>query len=301
MSLRITESIISDVDGAEGANTVRLRIARDIDLTPEQEAQMWAAIQPWLDASRPTGGVVRVPGVSTPTVPAAPTKAPWVKEAEADKRQKIRAWVKAQGINIPDRGRIAQEYIDRYDEAQKGRTLPQAAPVAAPVAPAVAAAPVATVPVTERPKVMVTQTGGRAAREAEVWNWNGTETTVQIKYIDTQTPAWVARKRIYEQVTAPVLAAPEEAPQEAPKALEDMTIGEVRQEATRRGFSTLTRGTKAQMIAAMRKTEEGATPEETPDATVWKLDAARDRKAAADTKTTTKTKTTRTRKAAHAS
>lgn len=49
------------------------------------------------------------------------------------------------------------------------------------------------------------------------------------------------------------------APAEPAKALEAMTLGEVRAEAVRRGFSTVTKGTKVQMIAAMRKAEAKAS------------------------------------------
>jgi hypothetical protein len=99
MATRIITSIIDDIDGTEGAETVSFSLEGhdyEIDLTPANHEVLRQALAPYIAAARPSPN-----GAVKPKATGGDVKA-------------IRAWAAAKGIVIPARGRIPADVRDRY-------------------------------------------------------------------------------------------------------------------------------------------------------------------------------------------
>jgi len=90
----------------------------------------------------------------------------------------------------------------------------------------------------------------KARRECRNAFW-ATGSTDRASFADFSNKAWLDAGYVVKDgmwVLAPKVKA---------KELGAMNLGELRQEAVRRGFSTLTKGTKAQILTVLRKADNG--------------------------------------------
>lgn len=108
MAQKVSIEILSDLSQQEGAETVTFGIdgnTYEIDLTADEQSDLRAALAPYVGAAREVKGKGRKPASSRGAGGPAPAK--------------IREWAKAQGMDVPDRGRIPAEVREAYEAAHK--------------------------------------------------------------------------------------------------------------------------------------------------------------------------------------
>jgi hypothetical protein len=98
--------VTDDIDGSAGAGPVAFgyqNVFYEIDLSPQNKAQLAEALAPFISAARRT------------TRTASPRR----RRTAADRmdRAAIRAWAHDQGLTISDRGRLSAEVVSKYRAA----------------------------------------------------------------------------------------------------------------------------------------------------------------------------------------
>lgn len=113
MAKQIQEIFIDDLDGSvmDQENTVTFAIDGDsyeIDLNGTNEEALRLALAPFINKGR----AVRAGGhlARRRTRGSGATRS-----ADRERSARIRAWAKANSIQVSERGRIAQTVVDKYD------------------------------------------------------------------------------------------------------------------------------------------------------------------------------------------
>jgi len=108
MAQKIIQQLVDDLDGTvldvDAGETVRFSIdgaAYEIDLSDENAAKLREAFAPYLKAGR------RLSSGRT----AKPARR---RSTGTGEQEKIRAWAKAEGLEVADRGRISRELEQAY-------------------------------------------------------------------------------------------------------------------------------------------------------------------------------------------
>lgn len=107
MAEQIIKCLIDDLDGSEAEETVSFAIdgvTYEIDLSAENAGILRDRLSPFVEGARRAGG-----GVRRRRRHAASSR-----ERSAD----IRAWAKAHGIQISERGRIPATVVEQYERAR---------------------------------------------------------------------------------------------------------------------------------------------------------------------------------------
>lgn len=106
MATRTSTIVVDDLTGAElGADAVTVAFALEgigyeIDLAPSAAAQLRDALAPFIDAARKVGRSNRVSrGSASPSI---------------GEQSAARAWLIEQGVDVPLRGRLSAELLERY-------------------------------------------------------------------------------------------------------------------------------------------------------------------------------------------
>lgn len=105
MAQRTQVLYVDDIDGSQADGTVRFGldgVDYEIDLNKKHAEQLAKAIRPYLDAAR------KVPSSRRAARGARPAR-----QNQSD----VRAWARAQGLTISDRGRIPAEVLAKYESA----------------------------------------------------------------------------------------------------------------------------------------------------------------------------------------
>lgn len=108
MAHRHNVIVLDDLDGSEGASSVRFGLDDrwySVDLSPENEKEFRELLRKYVDAAVDGPEDVR-PGPLSPGVRVARNT------------QDVRKWLWANGIQIAQRGRIPNVYLDMYDRKQ---------------------------------------------------------------------------------------------------------------------------------------------------------------------------------------
>jgi len=96
---------VDDIDGSEAEGTVRFGfdgVDYEIDLNKKHADQLAKAIGPYIEAAR--------------KVSPARRAARGARTARHDQSD-VRAWARAQGLKVSDRGRIPAEVLGKYESA----------------------------------------------------------------------------------------------------------------------------------------------------------------------------------------
>ena len=102
MAQRVQVVLIDDVDNGPAAETIKFAVdgaQYEIDLSSAHAAEMRAAFAPWVAAARKVSS--RVAG----------------KARSGNDTSKVRAWAKANGYDVSERGRISATVRSAYDAA----------------------------------------------------------------------------------------------------------------------------------------------------------------------------------------
>lgn len=110
MSTRTTILLEDDLEGGPAQETLRFSLGGaeyEIDLNASNAAEFRRQLEPFASRARKAGDGRRARAART--------------SSGRQRSGAIRAWAKAQGITISDRGRIPASVIERYEAATAGR------------------------------------------------------------------------------------------------------------------------------------------------------------------------------------
>ncbi|KOG90521.1 Lsr2 family protein [Streptomyces sp. NPDC050617] len=115
MAQKVVTTYVDDLTGEESAEIAKHTILVDgagveLDLTDENYDKLLELLQPYLHAE----GARRVRG-SVAAAKGKPRKAPAAGENTAE----IRAWAKANGYEVNDRGRVPASVKEAYEKAAR--------------------------------------------------------------------------------------------------------------------------------------------------------------------------------------
>lgn len=111
MAQKVQVLLVDDLDGGTADETVTFALdgkTYEIDLTTANAEKLRGALEDFVKAGRRTGGRAstgRAKGRAAAT-PGSPDTA------------EIRAWAKAQGLSVNDRGRVPAEIREAYENAK---------------------------------------------------------------------------------------------------------------------------------------------------------------------------------------
>jgi hypothetical protein len=107
MATKIAVALEDDLDGGAADETIRFRIGGaeyEIDLSKKNAKTFRAGVAPFVEHARKAGrGPRRASG----------------RPSTRERNGEIRAWAKAAGIAISDRGRIPASVVDQYEAANR--------------------------------------------------------------------------------------------------------------------------------------------------------------------------------------
>ena len=109
MAQKIQTFLIDDLDGSEAEGTVLFGLdgtQYEIDLSTDHAKQLRTALARYIDAGRMITGTTRRPGQNGRKTPA-----------NGVSNTDVRAWAKAHGLEVKERGRIPAEVITQYQAA----------------------------------------------------------------------------------------------------------------------------------------------------------------------------------------
>ncbi len=105
MAQRTQVLYVDDIDGSDAEGTVRFGVGGtdyEIDLNKKHADQFAKAIAPYLAAAR------KAP---------SPRRTARAARGSRQGQSEVRAWARAQGIQISDRGRVSADVLARYQAA----------------------------------------------------------------------------------------------------------------------------------------------------------------------------------------
>lgn len=112
MAQKVMVALVDDLDGSEADESVKFAldgVAYEIDLSAKNAAKLRNSLETYVQAARRTGGrAARGRGRSSRSSSGGAASSRKPETAE------IRAWAKAQGYDVSDRGRIPADVIDAY-------------------------------------------------------------------------------------------------------------------------------------------------------------------------------------------
>jgi hypothetical protein len=117
MAKAMVEVLVDDLDGSEGAETVRLGWNdewRELELSSKNLASLSKALDRYWTVSRPVSGG----GQSSRRRRPRPATSRRSAKAKRDPKV-IRAWATDNGISVPTRGRIPGDVERQYNEANQ--------------------------------------------------------------------------------------------------------------------------------------------------------------------------------------
>jgi hypothetical protein len=112
MARRVETTLVDDLDGSVADRTVALAFdGRDyeVDLSAANLGMLTSALTPFLEVARK---------VSKATAGKPNTHSRG--QADREDNRRIREWARAEGLQVPARGRLAGELVTAYHAAQAG-------------------------------------------------------------------------------------------------------------------------------------------------------------------------------------
>jgi Lsr2 len=109
MAQKVQTFFIDDLDGSDAEGTVRFGLdgeQYEIDLSTEHAKELRTALARYIDAGRRVAGTARRAGQNGRKTPASSIS-----------NTDVRAWAKARGFEVKERGRVPADVIAQYQEA----------------------------------------------------------------------------------------------------------------------------------------------------------------------------------------
>lgn len=124
MAKRTTVEVYDDIDNSPDASTLNFSIEGvfyEIDVSGPHRAEFFEGLKKFVDhATRKTHMVAVEKGSNVSSITA---RRPYGSGPAKKNTSDIRLWIRSQGENISDRGRIPIHWMNRYDEAKRNGTL----------------------------------------------------------------------------------------------------------------------------------------------------------------------------------
>lgn len=111
MAQKVQVLLVDDIDGGEAEETISFAVdgsSYEIDLSVDNAARLREALAPFVEAAR------KAPSRRGPVRGGKQRTAP-----SRERSAEIRAWAKAAGKQVNERGRIPQAIMDEYHAAQR--------------------------------------------------------------------------------------------------------------------------------------------------------------------------------------
>lgn len=109
MATQIQKILIDDLDGGEASETVTFAIdgtSYEIDLSGDNAKKLRDALSQFVSSAR-----------RAESAPARGRRRGTGQRPSREKSSEIRAWAKAHGISVSERGRIASSVVEKYEAA----------------------------------------------------------------------------------------------------------------------------------------------------------------------------------------
>ena len=109
MAQRLVTTLIDDIDGGEGDETLTFSLqgqTYEIDLSKANAQKMLRALEPYVSHARKTGGRRSVPGRATGT------------GAGKEQLAVMRKWAREHGYQVSDRGRVSLTIQNAFHAAR---------------------------------------------------------------------------------------------------------------------------------------------------------------------------------------
>lgn len=116
MAQRTVTSLVDDIDGSEGTQTVTFGLdgaTYDIDLNDAHADDLREVLAPFLSVARKRSG----PSGRGRSAPSAPRQRS-AGSSEIDPKA-VRAWAEANGVSVSPRGRIKADVLEQYKAASR--------------------------------------------------------------------------------------------------------------------------------------------------------------------------------------
>ncbi len=108
MAQKVQVVLVDDIDGSTADETIAFSIdgtSYEIDLNSAHAAEFRDALAPWVSAGRRMSG----------RKPAARARRAEARASKASDAAEVRAWAKANGVDVPERGRIPAKVREAFD------------------------------------------------------------------------------------------------------------------------------------------------------------------------------------------
>lgn len=108
MAQKVSVILIDDMNGGEADETVEFGLdgtSYEIDLSHGNSQELRDLLKPYTDKGRKVTGTARRPPGSRATAPDEP------------RNKEMRAWAKAQGLKVSERGRVPADIAAKYESA----------------------------------------------------------------------------------------------------------------------------------------------------------------------------------------
>ena len=115
MAQKVQTILIDDIDSSEAQETVTFSLDGkdyEIDLTTAHATELRDSLAKFVDASRKIGRNGQTAGAKR-----SGRKAPVAADATPNPAE-VREWAKSQGIEVSDRGRVANELVVKFQAAK---------------------------------------------------------------------------------------------------------------------------------------------------------------------------------------
>jgi Lsr2 len=112
MAQQVKVLLIDDLDGGDAEETVTFALdgtAYEIDLSGKNAEKLRNDLAPYVSVARKAGRTSARSGAAP-----APRRR---RTSDAQRNAEIRAWAKAQGKKVSDRGRISADIVQEYEAA----------------------------------------------------------------------------------------------------------------------------------------------------------------------------------------
>lgn len=106
---KIQVILLDDIDGSDAERTVQFAVdgaSYEIDLSKANIAKFEDALAPFIEKATKVGSRSSGRGRSRGAAGGRTSKA-----------AEVRVWARAQGIDVPDRGRVPNDILEKYDAA----------------------------------------------------------------------------------------------------------------------------------------------------------------------------------------
>jgi hypothetical protein len=114
MAQKTQVTLVDDIDGSEATQTVTFAyqgVSYEIDLNDDHASALGESFSDWIGSAR------KVSGPRGPKTRRAGSSVTTAGSSNSRDLNEVRSWLRSQGHQVADRGRISQTLLEEYDKA----------------------------------------------------------------------------------------------------------------------------------------------------------------------------------------